>query len=73
MSEPTTEETLYSEPATAEMPYKIALILDGKVEQIFYCSQEDTAKLLSNPTFYEIPADSQVEIGFSFDGSAFSE
>ena len=62
-----------SDPTTEDMPYKVALIIDGKVEQIYYCSQEDTAKLLSNPTFYEIPEDSQVEVGFSFDGSTFSE
>jgi hypothetical protein len=62
-----------SDPTIEGMPYKIALILDGKVEQIFYCSQEDTAKLLSNPTFHEIPEESEVEIGFSFDGNVFSE
>ena len=60
-----------TEPTTEEMPYKIALVLDGKVEQIFYCSQQDAARLLSGPTFHEIPEGSQVETGFSFDGNTF--
>jgi hypothetical protein len=62
-----------SDTTTDGMPYKIALIIDGVVEQIYYCSQEDAAKLLSSPTFHEIPEGSEVETGFSFDGNTFSE
>jgi hypothetical protein len=61
-----------TDPVAEGMPYKIALILDGKVEQVYYCSQEDAAKLLSGPTFYEIPEGTEVENGFSFDGTNFS-
>ena len=60
------------DPAVEGMPYKVALILDGKVEQVYYCSQEDAAKLLSGPTFYEIPEDIEVTNGFIFDGNNFS-
>lgn len=62
-----------TDPATDGMTYRVALILDGKVEQVYYCSQEDAAKLLSGPTFHEIPEGLEVINGFSFDGDTFSE
>lgn len=62
-----------TDPIVDGMPYKIALILDGKVEQVYYCSQEDAAKLLSGPTFHEIPENIEVTNGFIFDGNTFSE
>lgn len=55
-----------------EMPYKIALIIDGVVEQILYSNQADAAKFLSQPTFEEVPADDDVVIGSTFDGSSFT-
>lgn len=62
-----------TEPDISGMPYRVALILDGKVEEVFYCSQELAAKLLSSPTFYEIPEGLEVSSGFSFNNNAFSE
>ena len=55
-----------------DMPYKIALIIDGVVEQILYSNQEDAAKFLSEPTFKEIPTEENVVIGSTFDGSTFT-
>jgi hypothetical protein len=55
-----------------DMPYRIALILDGTVQQILYCKQEDAAKFLSQPTFYEIEEEADVIIGSSFDGTSFT-
>lgn len=54
-----------------EMPYKIALLIDGKVEQIYYANQADAAKLLSQPTFQEIPENEEVLTGYTFDGTNF--
>lgn len=61
-----------TESTISEMPYRVALILDGKVEEIFYCSQELAAKLLSAPTFSEIPEGLEVTTGFSFNDNTFS-
>lgn len=54
------------------MPYKIALIIDGVVEQVLYSNQEDAAKFLSQPIFYEIESGVEVEAGFIFDGQNFT-
>lgn len=60
-----------TDPTLDGMPYRIALVLDGKVEEIFYCSQELAAKMLSSATFYEIPENVEVNTGYSFDGTNF--
>lgn len=60
-----------TDPAIEGMTYRVALIIDGKVEEIFHCSQALAAKLLSNPTFYEVPDGTEVLNGFSFDNNTF--
>ena len=55
-----------------DMPYKIALIIDGVVEQVLYSNQEDAAKFLSQPTFEEIAEQQDVQIGSTFDGTTFT-
>lgn len=55
-----------------DMPYRIALLIDGTVQQILYSNQEDAAKFLSQPTFQEIAEGLEVGIGFIFDGTDFS-
>lgn len=54
------------------MAYRIALLIDNKVEQILYSNQEDAAKFLSQPTFQEIAEGLEVGIGFIFDGTDFN-
>jgi hypothetical protein len=61
-----------TESDISTMPYKVALILDGKVEEVFHCSQELAAKLLSSPTFHEVPEGTEINTGFNFDGNTFS-
>lgn len=53
------------------MPHKIALVIDGVVRQVLYCTTADASKFLSEPKFYSIPEDIVVENGYTFDGENF--
>lgn len=56
-----------------ETIYKVALLIDNVVSQILYSNSSDTAKFLSNPTFVQIPDNQEVEQGFVYDGTTFSQ
>jgi len=53
--------------------YRIALIIDGTVYQVLLMDPKEAAKYLSNPEFIQIPKMLNVEPGFKYDGTTFSD